>query len=239
MPDSKQNKKISVVMAAWNEEPRIGNVLKVVKNHPLIDEIIVIDDGSKDKTSEVAKKYGVRLIQNEQNMGKTLSVKKGIEAAKNELVFLLDADLNGLTLDDVSRLAEPVLDGEVDWTLSIRGNSVGFMKFAKMDWISGERIVPKELLADPYIWSRSNISYGLETLMNESFLNRKTTFRSVYLPNLTITHKAEKDGFIKGWTGEFRMFSQMSKVLPIYRIFWQFITMARLNKKYSRIKKHV
>ena len=225
---------ISVVIAAYNEAPRIANVLKIVEHHPIISEVIVVNDGSADNTSEIVKKFNVKLIENEKNMGKTLSVKKGIEASNSDLVMLLDADLKGLDVESVTKLARPVLDGEVDWTLSLRGNSFGIMRFAKMDWVSGERVIPRELLSDPLIWSRPDVGFGLETLMNKSLLSKNKTFRSVYLPSVMITNKAEKVGFFKGWAGEFHMVGQISKVMPLYQVIGQFINMARLNKKYAK-----
>lgn len=228
------NKKISVVIAAYNEEPRISAVLKAVSGHPIIDEVIVVNDGSSDDTSGVVKKFDVKLIENEKNMGKTLSVKRGIESAKNDIVMLLDADLKGLDEKSIYELAKPVLEGQVDWTLSLRGNSFPHMKIAKMDWVSGERVVPKAMLNDPLIWSKPRIGFGLETLMNKSLLNNKRTFQSVYLPNLKIVNKAQKIGWIKGIAGEFKMVGQILKVMPMHEIIGQFITMAYLNKKYSK-----
>jgi len=227
-------KLISVVIAAYNEEPRIANVLKIVEHHPLVGEVIVVNDGSKDKTSEIIKKFDVILIENETNMGKTLSVKRGIEASKNDIIMLLDADLIGLESDTITKLAKPVLDGKVDWTLSVRCNSAWFMKLLKMDWISGERVVPKKLLVDPLIWSRPDIGYGLETLMNKSLLSKNTTFCSVYLPDLTVTTKAEKIGVMKGMAGELVMIGQLNRVLPLIKVFGQFFKMAYLNHKYSK-----
>ena len=223
-------KKISVVIAAYNEEPRISKVLMIVEHHPLIDEIIVVNDGSVDKTSDIVRKFDVTLIENENNLGKTLSVKKGIEAAKNDLIMLLDADLIGLDQRAIEILAKPVLDGVVDWTLSLRGNSLGIMKLAKMDWVSGERVIPRNLLIQPLIWSRPDIGYGLEALMNKSLLASKRTFCSVYLPNVTIANKADKIGFIKGWMADIKMVMQISKVIPFHQFIWQFIKMAYLNK---------
>lgn len=226
-----KQQKISVVIAAYNEEPRIAKVLEIVEHHQLIDEVIVVNDGSKDDTSKVIKKFAVRLIENEKNMGKTLSVKRGIEAAKNDLIMLLDADLKGLNADSITALSKPVLDGKVDWTLSLRGNSVWYMKLLKMDWVSGERVIPKSLLLDPLIWSHPNIGYGLETLMNKSLLCKDTAFCSVYLPQVIVINKSGKVGFVKGWIGELKMMNQISKVIPFHELLMQLFKMSAQNRK--------
>lgn len=227
-------RKISVVIAAHNEAPRVGDVLKAVVSCPLIDEVIVVDDGSTDKTDDIVKNFGVRLIKNEKNMGKTLSVKKGIEASKYGLVMLLDADLEGLKPKSIEELAMPVLNKEVDWTISLRKNSFKIMRLLKMDWLSGERVIPKKLLMDPTIWSRPEVGYGLETLMNKSLLDRKYTFRTVYLKDVTNTRKSDKQGIIKGFIKESAMHYHFSRIMPLYKFYAQFLTMAYLNRKYNK-----
>ena len=225
---------ISVVIAAYNEAPRIAEVLSVVEHHPLIGEVIVINDGSTDNTSQVANKFDVKLIENKNNLGKTLSIKKGIKNSKYNLILLLDADLKGLNQNYIKMLVSPVIDGKVDWTLSLRKNSFKIMKLMKMDWMSGERVIPKHLLNDPIIWSRPDIGYSLETLINKSLLTKKTTFRTVYLDNVSNINKSKKIGFIKGWFNNIIMVKQISKVVPIYEFFWQFLKMSYLNRKYSK-----
>ncbi len=226
--------KISVVIAALNEAPRISDVLKIVTKSPLIDEIIVVNDGSTDNTSEIVKKFNVILIENKNNIGKTLSVKKGLEKSKNDIIMLLDADLQGLSVKSIESLIEPVQRGLVDWTLSLRSNSFRIMRLMKMDWLSGERVIPKDLLKDPYIWSHPNIGYSLETLINISLLEKRKKFRSIYLKNVINTRKSQKVGFLKGTYKDFEVIYQVSRVLPFYKFIWQFIKMSYLNKKYCK-----
>lgn len=229
-----ENKKISVIIAAYNEEPRIARVLSVVERHPLVDEVIVVDDGSTDKTSEIVKRFNVTLIKNKKNMGKTISVKHGLEKSKNEFILFLDADLVGLTKENIDDLAGPVINGQVDWTLSLRGNSGLHMKLFNIDFVSGERVVKRSLLNDPQIWSKPDIGFGLEILMNKSLLERKATFLSVSLPNLKLTTKSGKIGFLRGWYGEIKMIIQIFKVLPLYKVTCQFFRMSYLNKKMKK-----
>jgi len=82
-----------VVIPAYNEAPRISAVTQEVKKY--CQNIIVVDDGSKDKTSEIVKKVGVKVLRHRLNLGKGAAMKTGVEAALDlgaEVVILLDAD---------------------------------------------------------------------------------------------------------------------------------------------------
>jgi glycosyltransferase involved in cell wall biosynthesis len=223
--------KVSVIIAAYNEEPRIGGVLSVVVNHPLIDEVIVVNDGSFDKTSEVVKKFNVKLLENEINIGKTASCKRGLEAAKNEVILFLDADLIGLTDQNIYDLANPVLDGSADCTMSLRSNSAVYMKLLKVDCLSGERAVRRDLLGDPLIWSKPQIGYSMEIMMNKSLLKSGSVLISVKLPNLKLVTKSGKAGVFRGLYSELKMISQIFRALPFNQILHQFLKMSYVSRK--------
>ncbi len=85
--------KITIVIPAFNEEKRIGEVLKDLKKTKL--PVIVVDDGSKDKTFEIAKNLGVIALRHKVNLGKGAALKTGCEAAFSmgaEAVILMDSD---------------------------------------------------------------------------------------------------------------------------------------------------
>ena len=90
---------ISVVIPAYNEEKSIGNTIKeiqrVMKKNKIYkdSEIIVVNDGSTDKTKEEAEKFGAIVINNPSNQGYGFSLKRGIKKAKNETIVITDADL--------------------------------------------------------------------------------------------------------------------------------------------------
>ncbi len=95
--------KISIVIPAYNEEERIVNGIREVQKYlakkPWEHEIIVVDDGSKDKTAALVKEMmqkdkRVKLFRNVPNRGKGYSVRRGMLAAKGDYVLFTDADMS-------------------------------------------------------------------------------------------------------------------------------------------------
>lgn len=90
---------ISIIIPAYNEEKRLPATLCEVKRYLAgtsweFTEIVVVNDGSRDSTAEVARKAGVRLIENPGNRGKGYSVRHGMLKAKGEWILFSDADLS-------------------------------------------------------------------------------------------------------------------------------------------------
>jgi glycosyltransferase involved in cell wall biosynthesis len=83
---------VSVIIPAYNEEESIQEVIRRVEHAVPGAEIIVVDDGSTDKTYEIAKKTGVKVISYKPNKGKTFALKTGYENALNDIIVNIDAD---------------------------------------------------------------------------------------------------------------------------------------------------
>lgn len=84
--------KVSVVIPAYNEERYIGRCLKSLKNLTVpADEIIVVDNNSTDKTSEIAQSFGTKVVL-EKKQGITPARNKGFESTKYEIIARCDAD---------------------------------------------------------------------------------------------------------------------------------------------------
>ena len=90
--------RISIVMAAYNEEHNIARALDSISAQTFVDwELIVIDDGSTDATAEVVQRYAVNdsritLVSNETNLQLSASLNKGIGLARADLIARADAD---------------------------------------------------------------------------------------------------------------------------------------------------
>jgi dolichyl-phosphate beta-glucosyltransferase len=107
-----------VVVPAYNEEHRITHTLlkigEFLKNKKIDAEVIVIDDGSTDKTSQVVKSQkskipNLTLITLEKNLGKGNAIKTGIMKASGELVLMIDAD-NSTPIDEYTKLRASLTD---------------------------------------------------------------------------------------------------------------------------------
>ncbi len=90
------NKKplISVIIAAFNEEKYLPKCLTAITTQDFSKddyEIIVVDNNSTDKTAEIAKSFGARVVQ-ESRQGNTFAVKRGLDSATGEIIANTDAD---------------------------------------------------------------------------------------------------------------------------------------------------
>ena len=118
-------KLLAVVVPAKDEEATIGELLDriarvQVPGHEL--HVIVVDDGSTDRTAEIARARGAAVISHEENRGLGAAVRTGLRAAVErgaDIVAYLDADLE-YHPEDIPRLVEPVLAGRADYMLGSR-----------------------------------------------------------------------------------------------------------------------
>lgn len=113
-------KETVAIIPAFNEELTIGSV--VLKTRRYVDEVIVVDDGSSDRTEEVARLAGAVVVRNEINEGKANALKRGFEELKGRdlsAVVLLDGD-GQHEPQEIPRLLEPVLNGEADLVIGSR-----------------------------------------------------------------------------------------------------------------------
>jgi glycosyltransferase involved in cell wall biosynthesis len=101
---------VSVIIPAHNEALRIAGVIQAALDH--VNEVIVVDDGSRDDTAEVAKNAGAHVIR-QPNQGYIAAIKRGFSEARGDIVVTLDAD-GEHDPTDIPSLITPILVGEAD-----------------------------------------------------------------------------------------------------------------------------
>jgi glycosyltransferase involved in cell wall biosynthesis len=176
----------------------------------MLREIIVVDDGSTDRTAEIAGSFaGVRVISSPVNKGKSAAMAIGIAAAQNELLMLLDADLKGLAFEHLTALAAPVLSGEADVGISLRRNSLLLFRAIGLDFVSGERIVERALLGEVLKEIHGLPRFGVEVFMNRLIIARRLSVAVAHWPHVTQSRKTEKLGYWKGIRAEWRMLADL------------------------------
>ncbi|MBU0468036.1 MAG: glycosyltransferase family 2 protein, partial [Candidatus Omnitrophica bacterium] len=112
--------KLSIIIPAYNEENTIETVVNAVKAVSLPKnmekEIIIVNDGSSDKTAQILAQYAndpIIKIYHQENMGKTAALNEGIKDATGDIILVQDADLEYCP-DHYPMLVEPILNGETN-----------------------------------------------------------------------------------------------------------------------------
>ena len=122
---------LSVIIPAYEEQRRIPstleNILSYLANRKISFEVIVVDDGSKDRTAEIVRLFAarenstgaIRVISQSQNRGKGFSVRTGMLAAEGSYALLTDADLSS-PIQEVLKLEEAIIDDGFDLAFGSR-----------------------------------------------------------------------------------------------------------------------
>lgn len=232
-------KKISCIISAYNEGPRINYDLKVVSNHPLIDEVIVVDDGSSDNTSEEAFKFkDVRVIRHKENMGKTRSMLDGCNNSENDLVMFLDADLFDLNTDNISQLVKPILNGSVDMSIGMVKHDSNTSILANITGhgaLSGQRAMKKEIALENL---KKSHGYGAEAIINQYVIDNNMKFIVVNWLNVKATFRIKEMSVRESISSLIKTFRDIFSVVSPFKLIKQFIVMRKRSAKYEKnIKK--
>jgi glycosyltransferase involved in cell wall biosynthesis len=109
--------RLSVVMPVYNEQATLREIVAAVRAVPVAKELILVDDGSKDRSREIlaelAQLPDVKVFMHPQNRGKGAALRTGFENARGDIVIVQDADLE-YDPGDYVHLMAPILRGDAD-----------------------------------------------------------------------------------------------------------------------------
>jgi len=154
--------KISVIICAKNEEKTIGEVIQ--KSKPFADEIIVVDGHSKDKTREIARSLGAKVIL-DHGKGKGEAIRCGIKEAKGDILVFLDAD-GSHDPEDIPKLIEPIQKGEADHVTGSR-------------MLGGSDEAHGDLYKFIRMWGSDIITLGINYRFNVRLTDSQNGFRAI------------------------------------------------------------
>jgi glycosyltransferase involved in cell wall biosynthesis len=201
---------VAAIIPAKNEENTICDVVEVCKAVTIIDEVIVVSDGSTDKTAYLANLAGAKVIDLPENIGKGGAMMVGVNNTEAEIILFLDADLIGLTTNHVNDLLLPVLNGEAEMTVGVfeHGRLVTDLAQVIAPYLSGQRALKRTLLLQ-----MSNLDvtrFGIEVALTRFAMEQGLNVRKVYLPDMSHVMKEEKLGFVKGFAARMKMYWEIA-----------------------------
>lgn len=136
----------AAIIPARDEAPTVGAVAVVARASTLVDEVLVVDNGSTDGTAEVAARAGARVVTCLEP-GKGQAMRVGVAATDAEVVVFLDGDLLHLGPAHVDRLLRSVIDGSAGMTLGLfdRGPELNPIFLKALPRLTGQRAMRREL----------------------------------------------------------------------------------------------
>jgi len=222
--------KLSVIIPVYNEEGTIAQIIDKVKAAKLPDglerEIIVVNDGSIDQSAAIVKRYltnpSIQLF-NQDNMGKTSAVLKGIANSTGDIIIIQDADLE-YHPDQYTKLVEPIMRGEQQvvygsrfmgsiQNMRSRVRLVNFITNWTLNCIFGTKITDnntcfkvfkKDVLSDITIISTH---FGFDTEVTVKLLQKGVHIHEIPIDYIGRTREeGKKIGFVTGFGSYLQIF---------------------------------
>jgi len=190
---------ISVIICAFNEEGTIENVLKAVAKSNLVNEIIVVNDGSTDNTREIIKEFkkaiAITDIHLPENRGKGFAMATGIGQTQSEIIVFLDADLTELSTRHIAKiigeLVNPIINNEADMVLGQPYITILNYNTNPFKSLTGERAVKRNDIL-PILEKMKDSKFGIETLINLYYQATGKIVKYILLPELDHLSKFSK-----------------------------------------------
>ncbi|MDQ7814842.1 MAG: glycosyltransferase [Patescibacteria group bacterium] len=207
----------AAIVAAYNEEPTIGQIVKTLAGSNLFRDVVVISDGSTDATAEKAVAAGATLVhQLPWKHGKGAAMMHGVAHTDAPILFFLDADLKGLEQRHLESLLLPVLKGECDMSVGLRDRGAWLTALTKfLPLISGERVLNRKIFED--IPDKYLRGFMVETALNYYCRIHKLKVCRRKMHGLNMRKKMQKVGIIKGVKEYVVMAVQMLRAVLILR----------------------
>lgn len=209
-----QRPRVEAIVPAHNEEKTVLNTVVPLLRSRQFDRVTVVDDGSKDRTGQLARSAGAVVRRMEKNVGKGRAMKTEVDAALArgaDIICFFDSDLIGLTEQHAEKLVRPVVERAAVMCCGLRDYSpVANLLQAGLPPITGERAVSAAVIrrVPEHFWNGYRIEMGL----NRAAELTGTTLLTV-LRGLTIVNKTQKVGPQEGMLRHAKMFVEVLEAM--------------------------
>jgi len=208
---------VSVIIPAYNEQKTIYNLVQALKRSKLFVEIIVVNDGSKDRTGFLAKSAGAKVINLPKNLGKGEAMGMGVKEAKGEVILFFDADLSGVSKKHLQDLIDPVVKGQADMVIGIQPKYKDFYALNEaIPRISGQRALKREIFES--VAPDLLTGFQVEEALNDYCETNNLRVQTIVLDGLEHLQKMFKSNFFVGLLGYIKMDWQLIKIFIWVRL---------------------
>jgi cellulose synthase/poly-beta-1,6-N-acetylglucosamine synthase-like glycosyltransferase len=198
---NKRLPKVSIIISAYNEEKKISDSIESLKSIDYPEdlyEVIILNDGSTDKTSKVVKRYAdgkhIIFVDNEKNKGKATRLNQGISLAKGEFVACMDAD--SVVPEDILKKTIPYFDnqgvGAVTVSVEVKQPKNFLQKIIQLEYLLGLSLFLK-------VFSSLNcihVTPGPFSIYRKSVLEKINGFDANNITeDLEIAYRLHKSGY--------------------------------------------
>lgn len=208
---------ITCIIPAYNESSRIGQVISLLveaRKQGLINEIVVVSDGSSDDTAQVAKQAGAdHIISYLKNRGKGYAIMSGLEFVKKGDILLLDADLVNLNINHIKDLITAAGETAALMVVGFLGDDI---RQQIAPHLSGQRIIKRELVDKILQQKWENSRYNIEILMNR--LTGKIKGKTIMIPLQGLRHTTKGKKY-NSYTALYQKFLFSFGLAKIYKTF--------------------
>lgn len=207
----------AAIVPAFDEEKTIARIVRTLASARGIDEVIVVSDGSTDRTADEAAAAGARVLRLRENVGKGGAVKMGAAATRAEILFLCDADFIGLRPEHVERLLAPVVEGRLAMCAGLRDRGPLLTRLiAHLPLLSGERALRREVLDG--VPRRFLEGFRIEMALNWYCRANRLPYGSVPTLGVGQVRKIEKRGLLRGLAGYAAMVLEVADAMLRVRL---------------------
>lgn len=210
--------RVSAIVPAYNEEETLADVLTVLRTSELVDEIIVVSDGSDDRTAQVAKALGARTIELKHNQGKGVAMAVGVINTRAPVLVFLDGDILNLSDYLLRQLIEPVTHGRCDMNIGIRSRGwlIDELHRRSGPLLSGIRCLRREIFeAVPEDFLAG---FRIEAALNWTCRHLGRRCGTTVFYQLRHRVKEKKLGLLQGSRSRFRMFRAVARAY--FELYW-------------------